>query len=267
MFALTLQGGTCMSTAPDVCKTPSPGGPVPVPYPNIFMCNMVLPNTACTKVFISGSPRAQRLKSQTAISNGDEAGNAGGGVVSNKFIGKGEFIKGSAKVTLEGKAAVSQGATTKHTTTETPSASVPSRRRRRWMSRRIAGLAAALVLFILSGGLLLAPAGCEAAKKVPPPPDGALKPSEVVWSQQKDGLSVTVAATDDLNFAYGSPLGITICLYQLSDMSKFTALAATFDGIGKLLGGDIELLGGTALMSRVEYLQPGEKITRSFTLR
>ena len=132
------------------------------------------------------------------------------------------------------------------------------------MSRKIAGLAAALVLFILSGGLLLAPAGCEAAKKVPPPPDGALKPSEVVWSQRKDGLSVTVAAADDLNFAYGSPLGITICLYQLSDMSKFTALAATFDGIGKLLEGDIELLGGTALMSRVEYLQPGEKITRSF---
>ena len=132
------------------------------------------------------------------------------------------------------------------------------------MSRKIAGLAAALVLFILSGGLLLAPAGCEAAKKVPPPPDGALKPSEVVWSQRKDGLSVTVAAADDLNFAYGSPLGITICLYQLSDMSKFTALAATFDGVRKLLEGDIELLGGTALMSRVEYLQPGEKITRSF---
>ena len=60
-----------------------------------------------------GSP-ALNVKSQTAISNGDEAGNAGGGVVSNKFIGKGEFIKGSAKVTLEGKAAVSQGATTKH---------------------------------------------------------------------------------------------------------------------------------------------------------
>ena len=132
------------------------------------------------------------------------------------------------------------------------------------MSRSGAGLAAALLIFIFSGGLLLAPAGCEAAKKVPPPPDGALKPSEVVWSQRKDGLSVTVAAADDLNFAYGSPLGITICLYQLSDMSKFTALAATFDGVRKLLEGDIELLGGTALMSRVEYLQPGEKITRSF---
>ena len=125
------------------------------------------------------------------------------------------------------------------------------------MSRRSAGLFAALLIFISSVGLLSAPAGCEAAKKVPPPPDGALKPSEVVWSQQKEGLSVTVTASD-------SPLGITICLYQLSDMSKFTALAATFDGVRKLLEGDIELLGGTALMSRVEYLQPGEKITRSF---
>ena len=75
---------------------------------------------------------------------------------------------------------------------------------------------------------------------------------------------MTVAAAGDLNFAFGSPLGITICLYQLSDMSKFTALASTFDGVRKLLEGDIELLGGTALMSRGEYLQPGEKITRSF---
>ena len=122
------------------------------------------------------------------------------------------------------------------------------------MSRRSAGLFAALLIFISSVGLLSAPAGCEAAKKVPPPPDGALKPSEVVWSQQKEGLSVTVTASDDLNFAYGSPLGITICLYQLSDMAKFTALASTFDGVRKLLAGDIEVLGGSALMSRVEYV-------------
>ena len=112
MFALTLQGGMCMSTPPDVCKTPSPNGTVPVPYVNIFQCNMVMPNTACSKVFICGSP-ALHVKSSTAISNGDEAGNLGG-VVSSKFIGKGEFIKGSMKVTLEGKAAVSQGAMTKH---------------------------------------------------------------------------------------------------------------------------------------------------------
>ncbi len=112
MFALTLSGGTCMSTPPDVCKTPSPTGTVPVPYVNIFQCSMVTPNTACSKVFIDGSP-ALNLKSATMLSNGDEPGTAGG-VSSGKFIGKGEFTKGSQKVTLEGKAAVSQGASTKH---------------------------------------------------------------------------------------------------------------------------------------------------------
>lgn len=112
MFALTLKGGTCMSTPPDVCKTPSPAGTVPVPYVNIFQCSMVTPNTACSKVFIDGAP-ALHLKSATMLSNGDEAGSAGG-VASGKFIGKGEFTKGSQKVTLEGKAAVSQGASTKH---------------------------------------------------------------------------------------------------------------------------------------------------------
>lgn len=112
MFALTLSGGTCMSTPPDVCKTPSPSGTVPVPYVNIFQCSMVTPNTACSKVFIDGSP-ALHLKSATMLSNGDEPGTAGG-VSSGKFIGKGEFTKGSQKVTLEGKAAVSQGASTKH---------------------------------------------------------------------------------------------------------------------------------------------------------
>ena len=112
MFALTLSGGTCMSTPPDVCNTPSPTGAVPVPYVNIFQCSLVTPNTACSKVFIDGAP-ALHLKSATALSNGDEPG-TGGGVASGMFIGKGEFTKGSQKVTLEGKAAVSQGASTKH---------------------------------------------------------------------------------------------------------------------------------------------------------
>ncbi|WP_300787984.1 DUF4150 domain-containing protein [uncultured Desulfovibrio sp.] len=101
-----------MSTPPDVCNTPTPTGTVPVPYVNIFQCSMVTPNTACTKVFIDGAP-ALHIKSATLLSNGDEAGTAGG-VASGKFIGKGEFTKGSQKVSLEGKAAVSQGASTKH---------------------------------------------------------------------------------------------------------------------------------------------------------
>ena len=27
--------GLSIATIPDVCKTPSPGGPIPLPYPNI----------------------------------------------------------------------------------------------------------------------------------------------------------------------------------------------------------------------------------------
>ena len=86
-------------------------------YVNTFQLSLISPNTACTKVFIAGSP-ALTVKSSTNISNGDEPGTAGG-VVSGKFIGKGEFISGSLKVTLEGKAAVSQGAPTKHNDSNT----------------------------------------------------------------------------------------------------------------------------------------------------
>ncbi|MDR0379224.1 MAG: DUF4150 domain-containing protein [Candidatus Accumulibacter sp.] len=113
MFALTLKGGTAMSTAPDVCKTPAPpAGPVPIPYVNVFQCNMADPGSACQKVMIDSAP-ALHEKSKTLISNGDEPGTAGG-VVSGKFIGQGEFIMGSQKVKFENKNAVAQGALTKH---------------------------------------------------------------------------------------------------------------------------------------------------------
>ena len=76
------------------------------------------------------------------------------------------------------------------------------------MSRRLAGLF--IAFFIILAGLMISPSGCEAAKRKPaPPPDGALKPSEVVWSQEKNGLSVSIEASEDLNYAYGSPLGLT----------------------------------------------------------
>lgn len=132
------------------------------------------------------------------------------------------------------------------------------------MSHKRAGLFAVLFLSVLFCGMCFSPACCEAAKKKAPPPDGALKPSEVVWSQAKDGLALFVEASDDLNYAYGSPLGVTICVYQLSNMAKFTALASTFGGVEKLLGGDIETLGGEGLMAHVMYVQPGEKTVRSF---
>jgi len=95
--ATTQMGGQCFAF-PDVCKTPTPAGPVPIPYPNISQ-PMLAVNTTI-KVFITAMP-VVTLKSQIPISNGDEAGSLGG-VVSGVFIGPTTFSKGSTKVFLEG---------------------------------------------------------------------------------------------------------------------------------------------------------------------
>ena len=85
---------------PDVCKTPSPGGPIPIPYPNIAMSSDTSKGTK--KVKCDGNPVCVQ-DSNFMISTGDEAGSAGGGVVSNKIKGKAEFVNFSFDVKFEGK--------------------------------------------------------------------------------------------------------------------------------------------------------------------
>ena len=48
--------GIATATAPDVCLTPSPSGPIPIPYPNIAMSSDLTGGT--TTVTIDGSPAA-----------------------------------------------------------------------------------------------------------------------------------------------------------------------------------------------------------------
>ena len=95
--ATTQMGGLCFAF-PDTCKTPTPGGPVPIPYPNLSQPTLAV-NTAL-KVFIMCMPVVS-LKSQIPISSGDEAGSLGG-VASGVFIGPTTFSKGSSKVLVEG---------------------------------------------------------------------------------------------------------------------------------------------------------------------
>lgn len=85
---------------PDACKTPTPGGPVPIPYPNVAKSSDTAKGTK--KVKCDGSPVCVK-DSNFSISTGDEAGTAGGGVVSNKIKGKAEFILFSFDVQFEGK--------------------------------------------------------------------------------------------------------------------------------------------------------------------
>lgn len=85
---------------PDVCKTPSPGGPVPIPYPNVARSADTAKGTK--KVKVEGKPVCVK-DSSFSTSTGDEAGTAGGGVASNKTKGKAEFVNFSFDVQFEGK--------------------------------------------------------------------------------------------------------------------------------------------------------------------
>jgi hypothetical protein len=85
---------------PDVCKTPSPVGPIPIPYPNIAMSSNTAKGTK--KVKCDGQSTCVK-DSNFSTSTGDEGGTAGGGVVSNKIKGKAEFILFSFDVKFEGK--------------------------------------------------------------------------------------------------------------------------------------------------------------------
>jgi uncharacterized Zn-binding protein involved in type VI secretion len=85
---------------PDVCKTPSPAGPVPIPYPNVAQSSDTAQGSKNVK--IDGNP-VMLAGSNFATSTGDEAGSAGGGVVSGQVKGKAEFVNYSFDVKIEGK--------------------------------------------------------------------------------------------------------------------------------------------------------------------
>ena len=92
---------TC--AVPDVCKTPSPGGPVPIPYVNVAMDSDLAKGTK--KVKIEGNPVALD-SSNLKMSTGDEPGSAGGGIISSKTKGKATWAMGSMDVKFEGKAVI-----------------------------------------------------------------------------------------------------------------------------------------------------------------
>lgn len=85
---------------PDVCNTPSPAGPVPIPYPNVAMSSDTAQGSSDVK--IDGNP-ILLAGSVFSTSTGDEAGSAGGGVVSSQIKGKAELVLYSFDVLVEGK--------------------------------------------------------------------------------------------------------------------------------------------------------------------
>ena len=90
-------GGMSM-VFPDVCKTPTPAGPVPIPYPNIGKASDT--SGGPTTVKTDGEmPMAKGAK--YSMTTGDEAGSAGG-VMSSSTKGEAEFMLYSFDVKFEG---------------------------------------------------------------------------------------------------------------------------------------------------------------------
>lgn len=93
--------GIAKSTLPDVCKTPSPGGPVPVPYPVIVSMSSDLKKGTKT-VKVDGKKMAAVKGSEFSRCTGDEPGTAGG-VKSSTNMKEATWILYSFDVKLDGK--------------------------------------------------------------------------------------------------------------------------------------------------------------------
>lgn len=95
-------GQTNIAAPPDVCKTPSPGGPIPIPYVNIAKNSDLADGSQ--KVKIEGNPVGLE-NSNLSTSMGDEPGTAGG-IISSKNKGKMTWGSSSLDVKVEGKGVV-----------------------------------------------------------------------------------------------------------------------------------------------------------------
>jgi hypothetical protein len=93
--------GVAMASAPDVCKTPSSAGPVPLPYPNVARSADLANGT--TTVLVAGRSVAVE-GCNFSTSTGDEPGSVGG-VVSGVTKGKAKFTNYSFDVKIEGHCA------------------------------------------------------------------------------------------------------------------------------------------------------------------
>lgn len=98
--------GVSAATLPDVCKTPSPGGPVPVPYPNVSRTTSLSKGTKSVKA--DGGNMIAVDGSEFSTSTGDEPGTAGG-VKSGTFAKESTWITYSFDVKMEGKGACRLG--------------------------------------------------------------------------------------------------------------------------------------------------------------
>ncbi|WP_431125853.1 DUF4150 domain-containing protein [Variovorax paradoxus] len=82
---------------PDVCKTP-PAAMAPLPYPNMAMGPMAVPNA--WNIMFMAMP-AHNMATTTPITLGDTTG-AAGGIVSQTFMSQSRHVTGAFTVLIKG---------------------------------------------------------------------------------------------------------------------------------------------------------------------
>lgn len=97
MFANTQMMGVDTGF-PDVCLTPTPAGPVPIPYPNIATGPMGVP--AAYNILFMCAP-AHNMATTIPMTNGDNAGLATG-VASGTVMGPSRHLTAAFTVLLDG---------------------------------------------------------------------------------------------------------------------------------------------------------------------
>lgn len=97
VFANTQMAGLHFAF-PDVCLTPTPVGPVPIPYPNIAIPNTAIPSQF--KVLALAMP-VHNLATVVPMSNGDNSG-VSMNPVSGMVMGPTRHLMGSVKTLVGG---------------------------------------------------------------------------------------------------------------------------------------------------------------------
>ncbi|MFC3147638.1 DUF4150 domain-containing protein [Piscinibacterium candidicorallinum] len=122
MFANTQMMGMDMAM-PDVCLTPTPAGPVPIPYPNMAMGNMAIPN--CPTVLVMGMP-IHNMATTIPMTNGDNPG-VNLGVASGTVMGPSRHLTGSFTTIAQGAPVTRLSSMSLQNSTNAPGArTVPS---------------------------------------------------------------------------------------------------------------------------------------------
>ncbi|MDR1890494.1 MAG: type VI secretion lipoprotein TssJ [Zoogloeaceae bacterium] len=110
-----------------------------------------------------------------------------------------------------------------------------------------------LVLFCC----LLAACGGDKATRPPtvPPPAPVADPSQVGWAATPGGLTLHLITSINLNEVEATPLGLSLCVYQVADLNRFNALANTATGLDILQGCTVDTVDAAA--AKRFWLQPG----------